>query len=121
MASPSELPDDLISVPAAAARLGVNPSTVWRWVDGGVLQAIRIGPRSLRVRVRDVMALVRASGEGSTAAEHGVEAARAVDRAEIDRRKALVERILAHRQRRVVTPNTAADLVRRGRERELNA
>ena len=58
-------PDDLISVSAAAGRLGVNASTIYRWIRAGILPSTRIGPHIVRVRVRDVDALQSESGEST--------------------------------------------------------
>ncbi|WP_153395789.1 helix-turn-helix domain-containing protein [Ornithinicoccus halotolerans] len=42
------------SINDAADRLGVHHQTVRRWVSAGRLEAVRFGPRVLRVRVEDV-------------------------------------------------------------------
>lgn len=48
----------LVSVPEAAKRLGVSPSTVWRWIDAQRLPAVRIGMRKIRIRDTDVQAMI---------------------------------------------------------------
>jgi excisionase family DNA binding protein len=45
---------DLCTVAEAAERLGVSASTVWRWIDAGKLPALRVGPKAIRIRNRDV-------------------------------------------------------------------
>lgn len=51
---------DLITVTAAATRLGVTELTVRRWIATGRLGAVRIGPKLLRVDVAEVEALATA-------------------------------------------------------------
>ena len=48
----------LISVNAAAERLGLNPRTVWRYIRIGDLPAYRVGTTLVRVDPADVDALV---------------------------------------------------------------
>lgn len=36
-------PDDIITVPEAARRLGKHKVTLYRWVDAGILEATRLG------------------------------------------------------------------------------
>lgn len=52
---------EYISVKEAAAELGVSPSTVWRWIDARRLPAIRIGPKMIRIRRRDLGAAHQAA------------------------------------------------------------
>jgi excisionase family DNA binding protein len=59
---------ELCSVRDAATRLGVSPSTVWRWVNAGWLPAVRLGPRSIRIRRRDVDHAVRPASVPTDAA-----------------------------------------------------
>lgn len=43
----------------AARMLHVSKPTVWRWVQSGKLPAVRVGGRAIRVRRRDLAALVQ--------------------------------------------------------------
>lgn len=45
---------ELLTVDEAARSLSVSQPTIRRWVKSGRLHAIRVGPRRLRVRRRDV-------------------------------------------------------------------
>lgn len=54
--------DALYTVPEAAALLAVSQSTVWRWIVAGQLRAHRIGPRRIRIRKQDLVAVVRPVG-----------------------------------------------------------
>ncbi|MDO8689863.1 MAG: helix-turn-helix domain-containing protein [Dehalococcoidia bacterium] len=52
------------TVAEAARFLDVSPVTVWRWIEAQKLQAYRVGPRQIRIREEDLMAMVRpARGE----------------------------------------------------------
>ncbi len=42
--------------------LDVSRTTVWRWVEKGRLAAFRIGPKTIRIRKRDLDALVQPAG-----------------------------------------------------------
>ncbi|WP_280217080.1 DNA-binding protein [Nocardia neocaledoniensis] len=44
---------------AAALAGGVHPRTIRRWVDGGLLEGFRVGPRLIKVEREQVLALVR--------------------------------------------------------------
>lgn len=53
------------TVSQAAARLGVSRITIWRWVRDGYLPAMRLGPRTTRIKRDDIeraLALIEASG-----------------------------------------------------------
>ncbi|MGH2344539.1 MAG: helix-turn-helix domain-containing protein [Chloroflexota bacterium] len=54
----SLLDEESLSVAEAAARLKVNKSTVWRWIDSGRLPAYRIGERRVRLKKADVEGLI---------------------------------------------------------------
>ena len=49
---------DSYTVPEAARVLGVNHSTVWRWVEAGRLPAQRVGVRGIRIRKADLAAVI---------------------------------------------------------------
>jgi excisionase family DNA binding protein len=66
---------DYVTVPEAAALLGVSSSTIWRWIANGNLPAYRVGPRFVRVRRTELSALirpVRPSGVATPAKEQSV-------------------------------------------------
>ena len=48
-----------ISVAEAAQRVGVNPQTIRRWIAKGYIDAVRVGPRIIRVREIDVELMIR--------------------------------------------------------------
>src|SRR4051812_49305817 len=50
---------DFYSVPQAAKRLGVSPSTVWRWIEAHRLPAYRVGPKNIRIRKEDLEQVVQ--------------------------------------------------------------
>ncbi|MBD7952379.1 helix-turn-helix domain-containing protein [Oerskovia rustica] len=49
----------LLSVSESAERLGCQPSTVYRYIEDGVLPAYRIGPKLLRIDPTDLYALIK--------------------------------------------------------------
>ena len=58
---------DLISIPAAAQHLQVGRQTVHRWVAEGRLSVWKIGPRTHRVSLTEVLGLVAAGGPAAGA------------------------------------------------------
>lgn len=58
---------NLITVPEAAATLGVSSKTVRRWIAAGRLPAYRVGPVALRVDPSDLATIMRPV---STAAQY---------------------------------------------------
>jgi excisionase family DNA binding protein len=46
--------DDFVTVAEAAKLMQVSPSTVWRWIDKGLLPAYRVGQRKVRVKRADL-------------------------------------------------------------------
>jgi len=51
--------NDYYTVPEAAMRLKVSPSTVWRWIEAEKLPAYRVGPRNIRIKKEDLEAIIR--------------------------------------------------------------
>ena len=94
--------DDFVSVPEAAAILQVSPSTIWRWIDRGDLSASRIGRRAVRLRRRDLHAVVKPArpavdrswipNGGRMTAEERRRAAVAIERFRALHKKQLAER-----------------------------
>lgn len=56
------LAEDTITVAEAAQRLGVHQSTIFRYVESGLLAAYRIGPRRIRIDRAALDALVTPTG-----------------------------------------------------------
>ena len=48
---------EFLTVREAADLLRVSRPTIWRWIDAGRLPAVRLGPRSIRVRRADLRRL----------------------------------------------------------------
>src|SRR4051812_32055628 len=120
MAMPISVDRDFYTVAEAARVLEVNPSTIWRWIEARQLPAVRVGPRSIRIRKLDLEAMVRparsSEEETSDAAPTALPAPE-----ELARRRALVARILEKRKARTIAPLTAADLVSEARRWETSA
>lgn len=54
---------DLIPVPQAAQLIGVNPQTVRRYIQSGLLNGYRVGPKLLKVDRTEVRTLIRDAHE----------------------------------------------------------
>ena len=107
------------TVAEAARLLEVSPSTIWRWIDAQRLPAYRLGPRSIRIKRRDLEAAIRpARGTEEGTLERAQPIVRPPSPGEIARRKALVAEILRLRAQAVVTRLTTADLIHKSREQE---
>ncbi|HYB38328.1 MAG TPA: helix-turn-helix domain-containing protein [Mycobacterium sp.] len=50
------------SIQQAAARLGVDPKTVRRYIAQGRIKAVRVGPRLVRVERESLLALAKPIG-----------------------------------------------------------
>ena len=48
-----------LRVPEAAARIGVAPGTIYRWIASGLIPSVRVGSRAVRLRAEVVDAQVR--------------------------------------------------------------
>lgn len=105
----------LLSVSQAAEHLEVSPSTIWRWIEAGKLPAYRLGRKKIRIRRDDLEQMLQPTGD-----KNGVSATmgriRPPSQAELQRRQALVQKILERREQRVIAPLSSADLVQLGRE-----
>jgi len=51
---PTAAESDYYTVSQAAARLGVSRITIWRWIRDGHLPAMRLGPRTTRIKREDL-------------------------------------------------------------------
>ncbi|BBY52947.1 excisionase family DNA-binding protein [Mycobacterium koreense] len=56
---------ELIGLNEAAERCGVHYRTIRRWVSAGHLEAVRVGPRLLKVDADKLDALMRPVGGGA--------------------------------------------------------
>lgn len=74
--------EELLTVKEVAARLKLNPQTVRRWIRSGKLRGMKIGRRAWRVRFEEL-------GTPRPSVASG----------ESERRQALMERLLALRER----------------------
>jgi excisionase family DNA binding protein len=50
---------EYVSLAEAARMLDVSRSTIWRWVESGRLRAQRLGPKTTRIKRRDVEGAAR--------------------------------------------------------------
>ncbi len=104
----------LYSVPQVASMLKVSPSTIWRWVESGKLPAFRVGEKIIRIKVEDLEKVISPARKSQK--EENIMSK--PSKQEITRRKALVKKILANRERMVITPLTTTDLIHQVREQE---
>ena len=61
--------DALWKISEVARQLRVSPATVYSWVRSGKMPAVRIGPRLIRIRDRDLEAFAVCSPEQDQAYE----------------------------------------------------
>ena len=108
------------TVPQAARLLRVSPSTIWRWIDAEKLSAYRVGPRAIRIKQEDLDAMIRPVGARprDTRPDGAPVSFERPSDAELARRQALYEEIVALRPKGTIAPLTTADLVRMAREEE---
>lgn len=53
---------ELLSVGQVAAELGLTTRTIYRYLESGMLPALRLGPRQYRIERADVEALLTPNG-----------------------------------------------------------
>jgi excisionase family DNA binding protein len=106
------------TVAQAARILRVDPSTVWRWIESEKLLAYRVGRRTIRIRPRDLEALVQPAraGHESLSARKTYVPKRATE-PELARRREAIDWILAHQVS--IAPLTTADLVHKVRAERM--
>ncbi len=92
-----------LSVTEAARKLGVSPSTVWRWIDARTLPAERVGARRIRIREDDLNRVVTPARELEKVALATVPAE------EVARRQKLFAQVLELRQQLASSPMTASE------------
>lgn len=51
-----------------AALLGLNPITVYRWLNSGILRGIRVGPKRWRIPRSEIDAILKVEPETEKAA-----------------------------------------------------
>ncbi|WP_083911100.1 helix-turn-helix transcriptional regulator [Nocardia takedensis] len=56
---------NLIRLKEAGELVGMHPTTIRRWINRGLLQAVKIGPRVIKVERDDVLAVLRPLENGS--------------------------------------------------------
>ncbi len=108
---------DYYTVPEAAAVLGVNPSTIWRWIKAKKLSAYRVGERAIRIKKADLQMVVRPVREEAMIDKPQVEFT-APTAEELARRQALAAQIRQKRQERVIAPVRSWELVQQARAEE---
>ncbi|WP_204801894.1 excisionase family DNA-binding protein [Mycobacterium riyadhense] len=57
---------ELIGVPEAAERCGVHYRTMRRWIGEGRINAVRVGPKLLKVNADDLAGLLQPTGGGAS-------------------------------------------------------
>lgn len=111
---------DYYTVPEAADLLNVSPSTVWRWVKAERLPAYRVGPRAIRIKKEDLAAVVRpAVWSSEVVRPHSPPGGHVFEpptAEELARRREVVDRIMANRDKRNTAPLTTEDLIKQVRE-----
>jgi excisionase family DNA binding protein len=110
---------DLLTIKEAAAALKVSPITIKRYLKQGRLPAYQVGPRAIRIRRDDLERVLTPTQKGSVAPmkrESALSARARLNEEDIERRKAIVAKILANREERNIAPLTTAELVRQSRE-----
>lgn len=65
--------EDYITVAEAADLLRVSSSTIWRWIDQGVLPAYRIGQRRIRLKKGELARLITPARQRREEGERAVE------------------------------------------------
>jgi excisionase family DNA binding protein len=119
---PASSESTYFTVAQAARLLAVSPSTIWRWIDAGKLQAYRLGGRTIRIRRSDLESVVqpaRAGGPDERLTAEEVAALQPPTPEELARRDAAVARVLEVRARTPsIAPLTVTELIRRAREEE---
>jgi excisionase family DNA binding protein len=69
--SNGDLPPSLLTIPEVARCTQVSAKTVYRWIQGGKLRAIQLGPRLYRIEMGALAAFLQASGHNGPALDAG--------------------------------------------------
>ena len=56
--------EEWMTIPETARHLGISEKSVRRWVDAGKINAVRVGPRMIRVEVASLDSLVTRVEQG---------------------------------------------------------
>jgi excisionase family DNA binding protein len=106
------------TVGEAARILRVNPSTVWRWIESEKLPAYRVGPRTIRIRHKDLEALLQPARTGhESPCVRNAYVRKPATEQELARRREAIDWILAHQLS--IAPLTTADLLRKVRAERM--
>jgi len=110
--------EDYYTVSEAARILDVSPSTVWRWIKAEKLPAYRVGPRTIRIKKKDLDDIVRPVHVKEEPTKKKWVLGGIVSEEELARRRELVAKILELREQANIAPMTTAELVRESRKKE---
>jgi len=118
LAVPKIQHEDYYTVSEAARILDVSPSTVWRWIKAEKLPAYRVGPRTIRIKKKDLDDIVRPVHVKEEPTKKKWVLGGIVSEEELARRRELVAKILELREQANIAPMTTAELVRESRKKE---
>ena len=107
---------DLLTLQEAAAQLKMSVVTIKRYVKQGRLQAYHVGPRAVRVKRDDLARVLAPVARANVPATESPITFTPPTEEELAQRRAVIETILANREKRRIAPLTTADLVHLARE-----
>jgi excisionase family DNA binding protein len=101
-----------LTVTETARKLGVSPSTVWRWIDKLMLPAERVGSRKIRIREEDLALVIRPARSDADESPQSAQPSRVVERPdteEIARRQQVFNELMELRRQLAALPITATE------------